>query len=182
MTDRPNDGWIQTYTGGRFYPLKPEISDIRLEDIAHALANTCRYTGHCSDFYSVAQHSVIVSHLVPDHCAQWGLLHDAAEAYISDIARPIKKLPALREYCETEHEIMIFIARKFGLPMHEPDEVKLADNKALSIEVQVLMPQREVEEWTWLPEPPEIYLHPMPPKAAKEHFLRRAHELGVEEC
>ncbi|MFG0247924.1 MAG: phosphohydrolase, partial [Phycisphaeraceae bacterium JB051] len=77
--------WIQTYTGKAFYPLREDPGIIDIRDIAHALSLQCRFNGHCSDFYSVAQHSVHVSEVVPQAFALWGLLHDAAEAYMSDL-------------------------------------------------------------------------------------------------
>jgi uncharacterized protein len=83
--------WIQTYTGRRVYPLDPSPEDIDIADIAHALSNVCRFTGHVREFYSVAQHSVIVSECVPAPFALLGLMHDAPEAYIGDISRPLKK-------------------------------------------------------------------------------------------
>ena len=82
--------WIQTYTGRKFYPLDPHAEDVCIEDIAHALALKCRYTGHCREFFSIAQHSVMVSRMVPESDAICGLLHDATEAYLPDVARPIK--------------------------------------------------------------------------------------------
>src|SRR5579862_5085028 len=90
-----DDSWIQTYTGRKFWPLDPRSWDVCLEDVAHALAVKCRYGGHCRGFYSVAQHSVLVSQLLAEWKAdiwtvRWGLLHDANEAYSADVVRPIK--------------------------------------------------------------------------------------------
>jgi uncharacterized protein len=90
MSTRTGD-WIQTYTGKQFWPLSPLPEDIVIEDIAHALSMQCRFGGHVRTFYSVAQHSVHVSLLVEPQYALWGLLHDAAEAYLVDLPRPIKK-------------------------------------------------------------------------------------------
>ena len=87
---RTDMSWIQTYTGRKFFPLTDEPGEIDLRDIAHSLALQCRFNGHCRQFYSVAEHSVRVSHILPDEEAAWGLLHDAAEAYVSDLPRPLK--------------------------------------------------------------------------------------------
>ena len=82
MSERRGD-WIQTYLGIQFWPLDPRPEEVMLFDIAHSLSNMCRFTGHCREFYSVAQHSVIVSQNVPREDAAWGLLHDASEAYMT---------------------------------------------------------------------------------------------------
>lgn len=114
------EGWITTYTGIQFYYTKARPEDISIEDIAHALSNTSRYAGHCSKFYSVAEHSVKVSQLVIKmsryHDAQAGLvalLHDAAEAYMCDIPTPLKK--ALSLYLVIEKSIMSMVYEKFNL-------------------------------------------------------------------
>ncbi len=85
--------YIATYTGKQFYPLDPRPEDVCLEDIAHSLSNLCRFTGHTDTdrFYSVAQHSVICSTIVAPEAALLALLHDAAEAYLGDISRPLKR-------------------------------------------------------------------------------------------
>src|SRR5271156_4912831 len=83
-----DSAWIQTFTGKKFYPFNPKPQDIDIRDIAHALSNICRFTGHTKRFYSVAEHSRNVAKLVPAHMKLQALLHDASEAYLCDIARP----------------------------------------------------------------------------------------------
>jgi flavin-dependent thymidylate synthase len=90
----PSGDWMQTYSGGRFYPGDPRIEQIELTDIARALSRICRYAGHCEQFYSVAQHSVYVSGMVPPEHALCALMHDATEAYLVDIPRPLKRMLA----------------------------------------------------------------------------------------
>ena len=93
MTD-----WIQTYTGRKFHPLDPAMTDFDLRDIAHSLSLLCRFNGHCLRFYSVAEHSVRVSRILPDDLKLWGLLHDAGEAYLTDLPRPVKgQMPGFRD-------------------------------------------------------------------------------------
>lgn len=106
--------WIQTFTGKKFYPLSPQIEDICIEDIAHALSNVCRYAGHCRDFYSVAQHCVMVSDWMPSMKLE-GLMHDASEAYLGDISRPLKHSDAMSGYREAEHRMEAVINAAFDL-------------------------------------------------------------------
>jgi hypothetical protein len=112
---------IRTYTGEIFDVLHPKPEQIHIEDIAHALSNLCRFGGHTSQFYSVAQHSVIMAGLndVPDEYKLTALLHDASEAYVVDMPSPIKQL--LPKYIDIESDIQLCIARRFGLdyPWHE---------------------------------------------------------------
>lgn len=94
MKNDRKGAWMQTYTNRKYWPADPRPEDVFLSDIAKALSNTCRFTGHVETFYSVAQHSVHVSELCEDigglKLAQAGLLHDAPEAYIGDWSRPLK--------------------------------------------------------------------------------------------
>ena len=84
--------FLPTCTGRRVHIAAPLPEEIAVEDIAHALSHTCRFAGHTREFYSVAQHSVLVSELLEDRRASlWGLLHDASEAYLHDLTRPLKR-------------------------------------------------------------------------------------------
>jgi hypothetical protein len=129
--------WIQTFSGKQFDLLDPQPDMICIEDIAHALGNMPRFTGHTRVFYSVAQHSIQVSNLVNSEHAFVGLMHDAPEAYIGDMSSPLKGL--LRDYRRIERVIWLAIADKFGLPDDIPSEVKGADQIALRTERDELM-------------------------------------------
>ena len=143
--------WIQTYSGVQFYPEVVADTDFNIRDIAHSLGKLCRFNGHCLTFYSVAEHSVHVSRNVPDEYALWGLLHDAAEAYLGDMCRPVK--PLFEGYKAIEINIMNMIARGFGLdPTEEPEIVKRIDNAILADEQQQIMSDPPAN-W-FLPEPP----------------------------
>ena len=120
---------IRTYTGKYLDVFNPDPEQICIEDIAHALANQCRFSGHTRTFYSVVQHSVMVARRVPDRFKLQALMHDASEAYMLDIPTPIKlKLP---DYMVAEKNLMHCIATKFGFswPMHacvnEADKLEL---------------------------------------------------------
>jgi uncharacterized protein len=130
--------WIQTYSGNKFYPLDPRPEEILFADIAHALSNTCRFNGHCRQFYSVAQHSCLVAQQVSAENKLWGLLHDAAEAYIGDMVRPLKNLPEFSFFREMEDAILKAIAEKYNLPESIPDEVSCADIVVLRTEARDL--------------------------------------------
>lgn len=133
--------WICTYTGAKIEPLDPDPSLIFIEDIAHSLANQCRFTGHVSSFYSTAQHSVLVSYLVPDEDRLWALLHDGSEAYISDIASPVKRHPDFGTYYDiAEERLTRAIAERFQLPYPMPKSIKVADKMMLRAEQRDLMP------------------------------------------
>lgn len=102
-----------TFSGKRFDITTVDPSMICLADIAHALSNICRYNGHCSRFYSVAEHSVRLVMVAPDPVAAIALLHDATEAYMCDIPRPIKILPEMEAYREYEDRLNVAIMTKF---------------------------------------------------------------------
>jgi hypothetical protein len=128
---------MQTASGRAYWPLDPRADEVFIGDIAHALSNLCRYGGHCRKFYSVAEHSVLVSQVVPPEDALAGLLHDAAEAYCIDVPRPLKGY--LAGYEDIEHRNWRAICQRFGLPVELPASVKLADNAVLLAEKAALM-------------------------------------------
>lgn len=170
------DNWFQTSTG-RIFPLpdfKP--SDFAIEDIAHALSLTCRFNGHCLTFYSVAQHSEIVSRLVPAEFAMWGLLHDASEAFLSDVVAPFKDM--LPQYKELEKRVMRAITIRFGLPEQQPACVREADLIALATEKRDLLVP-EAKPWESLEgvEPRASKIEPWSWAIAEQRFLKRFKEL-----
>ncbi len=130
--------WIATYSGKRFYPLDARPEDIDVNDIIHALSNLSRFGGHTINFYSVAQHSVLVSLMCPEEDALWGLLHDASEAYLIDVPSPLKKCPEFVFYRQAEKKLMDVICGVFKLPSDEPPSVKLVDKRILATEARDL--------------------------------------------
>src|SRR5574337_1333697 len=120
-------GSIQVFSGLEFFPLNPNPQDISIDDIAHALSIQVRFSGHIVHPYTVAEHSVCVSYLVPQQYALWGLLHDAAEAYLVDLPRPLKHDVSMSRYREAEEKLMRAISTRFDLNWPEPPIIKTAD-------------------------------------------------------
>ena len=182
--------FIETFTGRRFKPLDPSESEISIEDIAHALSNQCRFSGHCRSHYSVAEHSIRVSKLLADwgespSIQLWGLLHDASEAYLVDIPTPLKISAAFAAYRDAERRLQIAICQKFGLPLLMPEAVRRADAVLLATEARDLMPFRP-EHWGALTEQPlPERIHPLYlPGDAKwgllERFADLTHQLACQ--
>jgi 5'-deoxynucleotidase YfbR-like HD superfamily hydrolase len=173
------DTTIETRGGRVFHYFGDDLAEINIHDIAASLSKMCRFVGHCRDFYSVAEHSVYVSHLVPQEMALAGLLHDASEAYLSDMASPIKK--QMPEYKQIEHVIMGKIAKRFDLPklFWELTEIKKADMDMLKTEAFYMF-DSQGEGWG-IPEhvelqeemEPQYYIH----YDAYDMFMQRYEEL-----
>lgn len=165
--------YIQTFTGGNFYPFDPRPEEINIEDIAHALSQQCRFAGHTSHFYSVAEHSLFAADLVPTPFKLAALLHDAAEAYLVDLPRPIKH--SIPEYQKIEHGVAEVIRRKYNLQpgAFEHPAVKDADEVALHTEAFYLMSYNGVQ--SWVNKQTVLYGRPFPlvhPNTVKSTFLR----------
>lgn len=168
--------WMQTYTGKAFYPLDPRPHDIDPVDIAHALSMICRYGGHVSRFYSVAEHCVLMSRTVSKENALWALLHDASEAYLGDMIRPLKY--HMPEYRTVEAYLMEVICYRFDLEPRQPQEVTTADTRILLDEKKELM-VGEALPWDALQglEPLQVYVSGWVPSAAEQAYLERLEEL-----
>ena len=171
-----DDLFITTFTGRRVYPFRMTAEDVDIRDIAHSLAMQCRYNGHTREFYSVAQHSWAVSRGCDEEDALWGLLHDAAEAYIGDMAKPIKHSGRMGEFRMLEADIMDAVCAAFDLPPKRPDSVTYADLVELVSEAQRFMPNHG-----WIadvPVEPRLMIeNAMGPRQAEDQFLRRFREL-----
>lgn len=162
--------WIETASGREFWPLDPRPEEIHIEDIATALSKLCRFGGHCKSFYSVAEHCALASEFVPTGIALEALLHDAAEAYLSDIPRPLKRLPEFAAYRAAETKLEQAIAARFGLVYPWPEEVKKIDDRLLHTEAGQLMPSA-----IWVrPELvlPGVTIRGLEPEEARRVFIR----------
>lgn len=168
--------WIQTYSGRRFNPTSPNPDAIVIQDIAHALSMQCRFSGHSKKFYSVAQHSVYVSHICNEEDALWGLLHDASEAYLVDVPRPLKLSGLIQGYIEAEVRMQEAVCVRFGLPLKEPPSVKKADTKLLSTEARDLMSPLH-SDWVQPVSPLPFVIESWSPQKAKDMFMQRFYEL-----
>jgi hypothetical protein len=178
--------WIMTASGAAFWPLEPRVEDVAIADIAHHLSHLCRFTGAVHTFYSVAQHSVLVcEELViasPDRdkstAGLYGLLHDASEAYLMDVPRPLKHAPEFEVYRAAEAHLQAVIYQAFGLDPHgEPALLKSIDRRLLRTEQRDLMPppalQERRDDVPVLP----LTIEPWPPDEARVRFLVCFHEL-----
>lgn len=160
--------FIQSYSGAAVDFLSPKPEQILIDDIAHALSLLCRFGGHCSEFYSVAQHSVIASRNVPEKFALEALLHDATEAFLVDMPRPIKQV--LKGYRDIESGLDKVIRAKYSLPEKMSPEVHFIDNQMLATEKRDLMKISE-RPWSNLPDPLEMKITPWSPVRSRREFM-----------
>ena len=175
IVDMIRPGYIRTYTGIHFNPLDPDPELIDPVDIAHSLSLVNRFTGHTNFPLSVAQHSCLVSDYVSVENKLWGLLHDASEAYLSDLARPVKIQDEMCFYREAEDKLMEAICERFNLDLPIPEEVKEADDILLHTEIRDFFHispnghrvlKNVLESWGW--------------RESKLQFVKRCQELGIK--
>ena len=193
--------WMQTYSGQAFVIANPTPDQILLEDIAQALSNQCRFAGHCLKYYSVAEHSVHVCNRVQEfldveeategqrQALAMALLHDAAEAYLLDLPRPLKYEEGMEFYRGMHKKVTKVILEKFDLL--KPDAsivtldvaflIKQADNEMLATEAKQIMAPHPME-WDPLPNPLDLELGCWRPERARDVFLKQAHALGLTDA
>ncbi len=185
----PSGDWLLTFSGLKFYPLDPRPEAVCLQDIAHALAHICRWTGHVSYHYSVAQHAVqvalAVEQMAPD-LALLALHHDDAEAYLGDIARPWKRNLWVTQQDddatvdEVEEGVRAVILDALGVrvPAAEAwDVIRVADNRVLQAEAETLMPKHD-EFPSFGIAPPACQLYQITPAQARDAFLMHHNRLA----
>lgn len=184
--------WMQTYTGSRFYPMDPRPDEIDPVDIAHALSNLCRYNGHVDRFYSVAEHCLLLSEWIEDQSgilgdpttnrlALWALLHDATEAYVGDMIRPLKAHQP--DYVAAENRVMAAIVVRFNLdptrPLNAaptttlPPLVAQADTRILLDEKRALMTRTRHPWYVDQLEPLGVTINAYTPREAETMYLQR---------
>lgn len=173
--------WMQTFTGRQMWPLDPQVRDLDIVDIAHALGMACRYAGHCLKFYSVAEHSVLMARwLAEQGCSRdvllQALLHDAPEAYLVDVPRPVK--PFLKGYAEFEDRLWTAICLWQEIPTRMAEEVKAADNRILVDEYDQNM--RHTVPWNLPFTALGVQIHCWEPRRATAAFLAAYQQIKLK--
>jgi hypothetical protein len=177
---------MTTYTGGRIHPLEPRAEDVRIEDVARGLAFTCRYRGQIKRYYSVAEHSVLVSRHVDPKYAREALMHDAPEAFLGDLIRPLKHQPEMAPFREADERLGLVIGDRFNLDPTETAAraVKEIDDRILRDEIAALStcPENYLSSDSWLSalEPVGADVVGYSPERAEVLFLLRFAELFPE--
>lgn len=167
---------ILLFSGNYFDFLDPEHSIFTIEDVAQGLSLACRFAGQCKQHYSVAQHSVHLSDLLPAQYRYAGLMHDAAEAFIGDVSRPLKDL--LPEYRAIEERVEKAVFAHFGVVHPIPDIVKEFDIVMLETEQRQLMRNRDDWDYTRGRQCANIVIPNISNEQARELFLDRYRHLA----
>lgn len=164
--------FITTYSGRHFNLVNINATSINIHDIANALSNICRFTGHLKHFYSVAQHSVHCSEIVAPELAFEALMHDAAEAYLGDVSAPLKAL--LPDYRRIEKQVEKVLRWKYSLPEFESPDVKHADLVMLATERRDFGLD-DGTDWPVLKgiKSASFIIEPLPPAEARALFIER---------
>ena len=186
----PNS-WIITHTGVHFDPLNAMVDMVNIEDIAHALSHICRFNGHTKSFYSVAEHSVHVSKLVPERYAKEALLHDATEAYLMDVCTPLKQRMCFIDqqkdmaypYSWYEAKLREVIFKRFKLESiggHISKRIEEMDKRILATEYVQLVNETLPESFVGIRPIAKYTFGLWSPAEAKLVFLQRANQLGIK--
>jgi uncharacterized protein len=169
---------IMTVSGRVFWPLDPRPEEVSLDDIAMGLSNECRYGGQIDPYYTVAQHSVLVALSLPMSLRKQGLLHDATEAYIKDIPRPLKKY--LHDYGPIEENLARCIGARFDVELVHLDRlVHEADERCLETEKRDLRNPLKGVTRSSAPRPWRARITPWSHEEARKAFLGLAAALGI---
>lgn len=176
--------FMRTFTGQHFYPLAPRIEDMFLADVAHHLAMQVRFNGATKDFYSVAEHCVIGSFLVPTEDAFEFLMHDAEETWLGDLIRPLKNHCILGfEYKRIAGPIDSLVRQKWGMLAGQPDTVRRVDQAMCAMEMQQIFrdPPQDTDFSVWkdIVGSAGVPLHFWSWREAEFQFLRRFYELTL---
>lgn len=178
---------MTTRSGIRFWPTDPRPDEVVLEDIAHSLSFLCRWNGHCSKFISVAQHSILVAEMAPPDLRSLALLHDAHEAYLGDITRPVMRslpLPIQTVLQAAKDRLDTVIFNCFGLPsisLQAVRTVKEIDNRVLATEARDYAIPADERWWDGMLGVPYPWtIRPLMPGDAREEFLRTAAREGIQ--
>lgn len=169
------DAGIRLRSGVLFSYNDPDACPVTIDDIASALSNVCRFAGHLPHFYSVAQHAVNTSLIVPEEHAFSALMHDTAEAFTNDLPTPLKF--AFPVFKTLEVQIEAAMSRRFGFTYPLADAVKLADLQMLGLEKTHI--KRDTSHWSTLDGVEfehlrgKVNLSRMTPERAKRWFLDR---------
>lgn len=174
--------FMSLYSGGKFFPLDPTEQEVHIEDIAHALSHQNRFNGHLKWPYTVAQHSVLCAKQARSmdydlNVQLYALMHDAAEAYIGDMIRPLKYYMPM--FKEVEDRIMTVVARKFDFSMNKraTAKIKTIDNLMCAAEKRDMHPT--TLEWPGMPDPVDIKtIEPWPHSYAKGQFMRMFNQIN----
>lgn len=171
------DTWIQTYTGKEFRLDRFPPDQFNMLDVAHALSHLCRYTGHTKHFYSVAEHCVYAYEVAPDELKRTALLHDLSEAYLGDMASPLKNM--IQGYRDIEHALMLAASKVYDFHYPLPNPIKWIDIRLLQTERLALLGD-EPKSWELdAIDPYDITIQCWDSVYAKQKFIQCCQKEGL---
>lgn len=163
--------WIQTASGGSLYPLMPDPYEIKIEDIAAALSKICRFSGHLTKFYSVADHAIRVAEICEPELRFRALLHDSSEFATMDVPSPVKHAPVMWPYRRADKWLQKVIYLRFGITGDDPPELKQADRRLLATEARDLLRSHPSQWYLKYGEPLDTTIEPLTCEQAEAAFL-----------